>query len=65
MTPFSNEPEADPTFSDGRFVGDYFEVASIGRRALVHFNANYVSIPYLHQGLPVAQQDNFLTRRRL
>jgi len=65
VTPFSNEPEADPTFNDGRFVGDYFEVASVGSRALVHFNANYVSIPYLHQGVPVAQQDNFLTRAGL
>jgi hypothetical protein len=65
VTPFSNEPEADPTFNDGRFVGDYFEVASVGKRALVHVNANYISIPYLHQGLPVAQQDNFLTRAGL
>ena len=65
VTPFSNEPEADPTFNDGTFIGDYFEVASVGKRALVHFNANYVSIPYLHQGLPVPQQDNFLARAGL
>ena len=40
-------------------------MASVGKRALVHFNANYVSIPYLRQGLPVPRPDNFLARAGL
>jgi hypothetical protein len=65
LTPFSNEPEADPIFNNGRFIGDYIEVASMGGDALVHFNANYVSVPFLTMGFPVPQQDNFLTKARL
>jgi hypothetical protein len=63
LTPFSNESEADPLFNDGRFIGDYIEVALAGGRTYVHFNANYVSRPLVSQGLPVPQQDNFLVRR--
>jgi len=62
VTPFSNEPEADPLFNDGRFIGDYIEVFAAPNRTYVHFNANYVSVPLLGQGVPVPQQDNFLAR---
>jgi len=62
VTPFSNEPEADPLFNDGRFIGDYIEVTVAQGRTYVHFNANYVSVPLLKQGEPVPQQDNFLAR---
>ncbi len=62
ITPFSNEPEADPLFNDGRFIGDYIEVNVAQNRTYVHFNANYVSVRLLGLGLPVPQQDNFLAR---
>ncbi len=62
VTPFSNEIEADPIFNDGRFIGDYIEVTAARGRAYVHFNANYVSVRFLGQGVPVPQQDNFLAR---
>ena len=62
VTPFSNEIEADPIFNDGRFIGDYFEISAARERAYVHFNANYVSVRFLGQGVPVPQQDNFLAR---
>ncbi len=62
ITPFSNEPEADPLFNDGRFIGDYIEVAAQSGSAYVHFNANYVSVRLLGAGVPVPQQDNFLAR---
>ncbi len=62
VTPFSNEPEADPVL-DGRFIGDYIEVDARDGEAYVHYNANYVSVPLLGAGRPVPQQDNFLARR--
>jgi len=62
VTPFSNEPEADPLFNDGRFIGDYIEVSVAQNRTYVHFNANYVSVKFLGMGEPVPQQDNFLAR---
>jgi hypothetical protein len=62
VTPFSNEPEADPLFNDGRFIGDYIEVFAAPGRTYVHFNANYVSVRLLGLGEPVPQQDNFLAR---
>ncbi len=56
----SNESEADPLLG-GFFIGDYIEVALRGERALVHYNANYRSVPFLgFAGVPVPQQDNYL-----
>jgi hypothetical protein len=60
----SNEPEADP-FLGGFFIGDYIEVFAHQGRALVHYNANYAKVPTLGEGFPVAQQDNYLSRRGL
>jgi len=60
VTPLSNEPEADPLFNDGRFIGDYIEVFASTDRTYVHLNANYVSVPLLGEGYAVPQQDNFL-----
>ena len=64
VTPVSNEPEADPLLG-GAFIGDYFEVAAEHGTGYVHFNANYVSIRLLGEGVPIPQQDNFLIRRPL
>jgi hypothetical protein len=64
LTPVSNETEADPA-NGGGFIGDYFEVAVHGATAWVHFNANYRQVPFLGQGFPIPQQDNFLTRTTL
>lgn len=61
VTPFSNEPEADPVLG-GSFIGDYFEVDVRAGQAYVHYNANHVSVPLLGEGRPVPQQDNFLRR---
>ncbi len=61
ITRESNEPEADPTLG-GLFIGDYFEVFADRGTALTHFNANYRSVPVLGEGLPIPQQDNFLSR---
>jgi hypothetical protein len=61
VTPFSNEPEADPLLG-GTFIGDYIEVTVAGNRTYVHFNANYVAKQFLGAGVPVPQQDNFLAR---
>jgi len=59
VTPLSNEPEADPLLGPA-FIGDYFEVNAQNGRAVVHFNANYTSIPLLGEGVPIPQQDNFV-----
>jgi hypothetical protein len=64
VTRTSNEPEADPLLG-GAFIGDYFEVAAEHGTGYVHFNANYVSIRLLGEGLPIPQQDNFLITRPL
>jgi hypothetical protein len=60
ITPLSNESEADPILG-GFFIGDYFDVDLIGGRAYVHYNANYRHVRLLGQGVPVPQQDNYLT----
>jgi hypothetical protein len=64
ITDPSNEPEADPWLG-GFFIGDYIEVAVNRRTAYVHYNANYRHQLFLGQGVPVPQQDNYLTRVRL
>jgi hypothetical protein len=60
----SNETEADPLLG-GFFIGDYFQVFAHNGTAYVHYNANYRQIQLLGEGVPIPQQDNFLTRRRL
>jgi hypothetical protein len=64
VTRSSSEPEADP-FLAGYFIGDYIEVAALRGTAYVHYSASYRRIRFLDEGLPVAQADNFLSRRRL
>lgn len=60
----SNESEADPILG-GSFIGDYIETDVRRGTAYVHFNANYRSIRLLGLGLPVPQQDNYLSKARL
>ncbi len=64
ITKLSNEPEADPLLG-GFFIGDYIEVFAYDKDVWVHFNANYRSVRLLgdfaEDGVPVPQQDNFLT----
>ena len=60
LTGPANEPEADPLLG-GFFIGDYFETVQVGKTAYTHYNANYRQIQLLLDGLPVNQQDNFLT----
>jgi hypothetical protein len=60
----SNEPEADPLLG-AAFIGDYIEVYALRGRAFVGYNANYTQIPLLGEGFPIAQQDNYLSRRDL
>jgi len=63
LTAPSNEPEADPLLG-GIFIGDYIEVVALNARTYTHYNANYVSVPLLGEGLPIPQQDNFIARTR-
>ena len=60
LTRVSNETEADPVLL-GQFIGDYFEVFARRGVAYVHYNANYRHVRLLGRGVPVAQQDNYLT----
>jgi hypothetical protein len=64
LTPVSNETEADPVLL-GSFIGDYFEVFARRGVAYVHYNANYRHVRLVGQGLPVPQQDNYLTKAHL
>ncbi len=64
ITPVSNEPEADP-YLGGLFIGDYIDVFANAGTAYVHYNANYQRLRFIGAGLPVAQQDNYLTRANL
>jgi hypothetical protein len=59
-TPVSNEVEAAPALR-GEFIGDYFEGFARRGVAYVHYNANYRHVRLLGRGVPVAQQDNYLT----
>jgi hypothetical protein len=61
VTPLSNETQADPLLG-GLFIGDYFEVTAQEGTAYVHYNANYRQVRVLDEGVPVPQQDNFLTK---
>ena len=64
LTPVSNETDADVALQ-GRFIGDYFEVFARRGVAYVHYNANYRLVRVLGQGIPVHQQDNYLTKAHL
>ena len=64
LTPVSNETEADPLLQ-GIFIGDYFEVFALRGVAYVHYNANHRFVRVLGQGIPVPQQDNYLTIAQL
>ncbi len=64
LTPVSNETEADVALH-GLFIGDYFEVFARRGVAYVHYNANYRLVRVLGQGIPVRQQDNYLTKAHL
>jgi hypothetical protein len=59
LTRGMNEPEADPILG-GFFIGDYIEVAAVGNKAWVGYNANYRREFLLGEGVPVPQQDNYL-----
>jgi hypothetical protein len=61
VTKISNETEADPLLG-GVFIGDYLEVTANRGRAWVHYNANERHVALLGEGLPIPQQDNYLTR---
>ncbi len=63
LTSGMNESEADPLLG-GLFIGDYIEVAAVGDRAWVGYNANYRQKELLGEGVPVPQQDNYLDRVR-
>jgi hypothetical protein len=68
----SNETEADPLLG-GFFIGDYIEAFTHANRVWVHWNGNYRRVPLLgafrnpetgepfFPGVPVNQQDNYLT----
>jgi hypothetical protein len=62
VTGISNEPEADPILG-GFFIGDYIEVSADHGIAYVHYNANERHVKLLGEGVPIPQQDNYLTRR--
>jgi hypothetical protein len=63
LTRTMNESEADPLLG-GFFIGDYIEVAMVGGRSWVNYNANYQQLKLLGplgaEGIPVPQQDNYL-----
>jgi hypothetical protein len=61
ITRRSNETEADPLLG-GFFIGDYIEVFAHDRTAWVGYNANYRFVQLLFDGIPIPQQDNYLTR---
>jgi hypothetical protein len=65
VTPFSNEPDADPSPFGLGFIGDYIEVAAHGGTCFLHYNMNYRKEAFLGQGFPVNQQDNYLSKRHI
>jgi hypothetical protein len=62
VTKTSNETEADPVLH-GSFIGDYFEIDVNRDRIYIHYNANTRQVPYIGEGVPLPQQDNFLAVR--
>ncbi len=63
VTTVSNESEADPVLG-GFFIGDYIDVHLARDKAYVAYNANYRHVTLLGEGLPIPQQDNYLTSVR-
>jgi hypothetical protein len=61
VTHLRNETEADPVLG-GFFIGDYFDVHLLAGTAYVAYNANYRRNQLLGEGIPIAQQDNYLTK---
>jgi hypothetical protein len=57
----NNETEADPVLG-GFFIGDYIDVHLLGGTAYVAYNANYQKLQLLGEGIPIPQQDNYLTK---
>jgi len=64
VTGISNEPDADPMLG-GSFIGDYFQVVARAGLAYVAYNANFRQIRLLGSGVPVGQQDNYLSVRHM
>ena len=62
LNPFSNEPEADPVLG-GTFIGDYIEVDAKNGRFYTGYNASFRSVPFIGDGVPIPQQDNYLDVR--
>jgi len=62
VTRISNEPEADPILH-GTFIGDYFQIDAKAGRVCIHYDANLRHVPLVGQGVPIPQQDNYLTVR--
>jgi hypothetical protein len=60
VTSPQNETEADPILG-GFFIGDYIDVHLIHGKAYVAYNANYRKVQLLGEGVPIPQQDNYLT----
>lgn len=56
-----NEPDADPLLG-GFFIGDYIEVQAVNGKAFMAYNANYATLKLLGEGVPIFQQDNYLTK---
>ena len=63
VTRTSNETEADPLLG-AFFIGDYIQVDAVDGTAYVAYNANYHHVRLFGEGVPIAQQDNYLTRVR-
>jgi hypothetical protein len=59
-----NEPDADPLLG-GFFIGDYIEVQAVRGIAYVAYNANFATLRLLGEGVPIFQQDNYLTKTAL
>ena len=56
-----NETEADPILG-GFFIGDYIEVDAKNGTAYVAYNMNIRKVTVFGEGVPVHQQDNYLTK---
>ena len=57
----SNNTDADWNFTSG-FIGDYIDVAASGGQAYAGYNANLHDVRILgEKGVPVPQQDNFVS----
>ena len=64
VTARSNETEADPILG-GAFIGDYIQLSVQGGHAYIAYNASYRHLKLLGEGIPIPQQDNYLTSKHL